>query len=113
MRFDEVDCHIIEVALAKLSSNEMKLLEAIFNSPGSMMTDKELKKRTGFRATSVGHLGKKLGRLCDVSDFGSYALSKTHMKVAYFQMIGPYCKNFGWVMNGNLRMALKSYLGNK
>lgn len=109
MRFDQVDSQVIENALHKLSSREMKLLKAIFSAPGCMLTDQELKRQTGFLATAVGHLGKKLGRLCNVRDFGSYATTKTQTKVAFFQMIRPYYKDHGWVMNSNLRMALKSY----
>lgn len=111
MRYDEVDSTIIEEALSSVSSKYLKLIMAIYNAPGCMMTPDELKRKTKLRSIHVGQAGKQLAKLCDVDDLGTYFDGGKH-HVAYFQMIGPYYDG-GWAMNHNLREAVKSYLGRK
>ncbi len=108
MRFDEVDPETIITAISELSPRNLKLILTIYHSLGCMMTSDELKAKTGMLPVSVGHAGKQLGRLCGVDDFGSYLDGKKY-HVAYFQMIGNY-DQLGWVMNHNLRIAIKHWL---
>ncbi|CAN5116550.1 hypothetical protein BH09BAC3_BH09BAC3_38270 [soil metagenome] len=108
---NELSPEEIKEAFEELTQRQLKLLISIYNMPGSMITSKELKIKYRQSATEIGNIGKKLGVYCRVDDFGSYANGKRKgFSVAYFRMVGEYHENYGWLMNHNLRMAIKDHL---
>ncbi len=98
-------------SLSSLTNKEMKILTAIYNSPGCLLTSEELKRKLNILPTEVGRLGKKIGKQCGVTDFGTYKEGRSY-KPAYFSMIGNYTE-LGWALNDSIRVALKIYFKKK
>jgi hypothetical protein len=109
MKIEEVDIENMLESFTRLSKNDFKILMAIYNSPGCLLTSKELQRKYRILPVRIGQLGKKLGKLCGVTDFGTYKDGKK-IKVAYFKMIGEYYKDAGWALSDVIRIAIKKHL---
>lgn len=111
MNINEVTADDILKSIKYLSKKEMKILTTIYHSPGCLLTSDELERKLNILPTEVGKLGKKIGRLCGVTNFGTYKKGSEYQP-AYFCMVGNYTE-MGWALNASIRVALKIYLGKK
>lgn len=111
MSIDDITPEDVLDSLPSLSKKDMKILTTIYNSPGCLLTSDELKRTLNILPTEVGRLGKKLGKLCGVTDFGTYREGREY-RPAYFSMIGNYTE-MGWALHDSIRVALKIHLNKK
>jgi|GEM_PF-3212904 len=106
MDLDEVHIDDAVEAIRTLSDKDRRILDAIYDSPGCMITSLELERKLGVLRTQIGQLGKKLAVSLQLEDVGSYRDGK-RIKVKFYSVIGEYYAEGGWAMNAFLRRAIK------
>ncbi|RYY39017.1 MAG: hypothetical protein EOO08_12130 [Chitinophagaceae bacterium] len=98
-------------AIRTLSPKHQEFLKALFYSPDSTATGRELAASLGYNSYQaanrhIGEIGKRIGTFLDV-EFETYFDYRSGEREAYFYTIGPWTDK-GWKMWPALRKALVS-----